>query len=330
LAFNTLIYMVYLSYAVPGACACRPVNRPGSTCGVTVSVASAADRQQRVKRELPAAHVTQITQRAINGASREAMDTEGTRVRDGHMTDDDPYQEMLDDPSLPFDLRWALVSEIDRTNHDFGVYRKLLADWDTWMGAQTICRHDRLSVLDVGSGSGGLTREILRWGRRRGMTLDMHLYESQGDVLRASVRQFADDAKPTPHLATDRHLEVFPDKAFDYVVSLHVIHHIRPFERAAHAMAQMLRIARRGVFVVDFEPKPWAVPFARMWNRLFGVSPDLSKDGIRSLRRAYPLGELVPALCRAEPAGDYHLDAKCYSFVPYWRLRATRTRGCAP
>jgi ubiquinone/menaquinone biosynthesis C-methylase UbiE len=240
------------------------------------------------------------------------------------MKAEDPYQEMLDDPSLPFELRWALISEIDSTNRRFGVYRNLLSDWDAWMKGQDLPQQERLSVLEVGSGSGGLSREVRNWGQGRGLDLDMHLYDSQEDVLNESLKQFDEDARPVTHVATDTHLEVFPDQAFDYVISLHVIHHIRPFETAVSALEQMLRIARRGVFVIDFENKPWAVPFAQVWNRLFRVSPMLSSDGIKSLKRAYAPGEVIRALSESELARDFRLDMKRYPFVPYWRLRATR------
>ncbi|OOG27251.1 hypothetical protein B1C78_03695 [Thioalkalivibrio denitrificans] len=238
--------------------------------------------------------------------------------------DSDPYQEMLDDPSLPFEVRWRLISEIDGTNQRFGVYKKLLADWDQWMAAQPLSREETVSVFEVGSGSGGLSREIRNWGQRRGLNLDMHLYDAQEDVLQESLKQFDDDARPAIHVATDAHLEAFPDRSFDYVISLHVIHHIRPFEAAASAMEQMLRISRIGVFVVDFENKPWAVPFAQVWNRLHRVSPDLSSDGIKSLKRAYSPIELMNVVSSTEAARDFSLDLKRYFFVPYWRLCAMR------
>ena len=237
---------------------------------------------------------------------------------------EDPYQEMLDDPGLPFEQRWALISEIDRTNGRFGIYRTFIADWNAWLDTQSATEQGRLSVFEVGSGSGGLSREIGHWGRQRGLGLDLHLYDAQADVLAASLEQFTDNAKPKVHVATDAHLEVFPDKAFDYVISLHVMHHIRPFSMAVSAMEQMLRIARRGVFIIDFENKPWAVSFARIWNRLSGVSPTLSSDGIKSLKRAYAPGDVMRALSESEVARDFRLEMKRYPFVPYWRLRATR------
>lgn len=233
----------------------------------------------------------------------------------------DPYQEMLDDPSLPFAQRWALVDEIDRTNRRFGIYRKFIKEWDAWLGQEPV---GPCSVFEVGSGSGGLSREIRAWGERQSRALDQHLYDAQEDVLRESLKKFGGESVPQIHVATPDHLAVYPERAYDYIVSLHVIHHIQPFAVAVDALAQMLRVARRGIFIIDLENKPWAVPFTRVWNPLTGVSAALSSDGIKSLYRAHDPRRLLDALRQTEIARQYRLELKRYFFVPYWRLTAQR------
>jgi SAM-dependent methyltransferase len=228
---------------------------------------------------------------------------------------------MLDDPSLPFGQRWALVDEIADTHRRFGDYRKLLKERDAWMGEE---RAEHFSLFEVGSGSGGLSRELRAWGERRGRALDLHLYDAQADVLNESLKKFSRDAAPQVHVATPDHLAVYPERSYDYIVSLHVIHHIQPFAVAVDALAQMLRVARRGIFIIDLENKPGAVPFARVWNRLHGVSADLSSDGIKSLYRSHDPRRLLAALRETDVACQYRIELKRYFFVPYWRLTARR------
>lgn len=240
------------------------------------------------------------------------------------MAEPDPYRETLDDPSLPFSFRWGLIREIDATNRRFGVYRTFLREWSSFFQATDPASDGVFSVLEVGSGSGGLSRELLSWARQHGHHPDLHLYDSQADVLEESARQFDRENQPVTHIATEDYLKAFPDNAFDYVISLHVLHHIRPFESAVEALEQMHRIARRGVLVMDFENKPWAVPFARVWNRWGGVSPELSRDGIKSLQRAYEPRQLLRTVNSSAIRRSYEVKLRRLFFVPYWLLRSTR------
>lgn len=244
------------------------------------------------------------------------------RLEEPSMAEYDPHRETLDDPSLPFDFRWRLIQEIDSTNRRFGIYRSFLRQWASFFESAEPGR--AYSVFEVGSGSGGLSRELLAWSHRQGHRADVHLYDSQADVLEESVRQFDGEDRPTVHVATADYLKVFPDKAYDYVVSLHVLHHIRPLASAVEALEQMHRIARRGVLVMDFENKPWAVPFARVWNRFGGVSPELSQDGIKSLQRAYEPRHLLRTLNAGVALQDFEVTLQRLFFVPYWFLRSTR------
>jgi len=234
----------------------------------------------------------------------------------------DPYQEKLDDPNLPFELRWSLINEIDSTNHRFGIYKKLIKDWDRWA---LKCTNDlqKFSILDVGSGSGGLSLEMRKWAENRNLIPELHLYDAQADVLNESLKKFGDN-KPHIHIATQDHLKIYPDCAFDFVISLHVIHHIQPFDVAVSALQEMLRISKKGIFIVDLENKLFAVPFAKAWNSLTGVTAQLSEDGIKSIKRSHPARMLKEKLCQTEHAKLYDIQLKREFFIPYWTLRGCR------
>lgn len=235
----------------------------------------------------------------------------------------DPYQEKLDDPNLPFDLRWPLINEIDSTNHRFGIYKMFIRDWDKWAMKQ-LGKQKNFSVLEVGSGSGGLSLEIRKWAEKRGLNVTLHLYDAQEDVLTESLNKF-DHQKPEIHVASKDHLKVYPNQAFDFVISLHVIHHIQPFTAAVSAMGEMMRISKKGIFVVDLENKFLAVPFAKFWNKLTGVTPDLSEDGIKSIKRSYFAEDLKNALLAAnDKTHNQKLNVKKLFFVPYWRISSSQ------
>jgi len=235
---------------------------------------------------------------------------------------DDPYQENLDNPNLPFATRWSLINEINTTNQRFGIYKKYIKEWDRWAIDQ-LDQQNNFSVLEVGSGSGGLSLEIKKWAAGRNLEAEINLYDAQEDVLNESLKKF-DHTKPKIHVATKDHLKIYPDKSFDFVISLHVIHHIQPFSAAVSAIEEMLRISRKGIFIVDLENKFLAIPFAKFWNRISGVTPELSEDGIKSLKRSYSPIELKDALIDSLPKNSYHLSIKRMLFVPYWKISSSR------
>jgi len=63
----------------------------------------------------------------------------------------DPYQEKLDDPDLPFDFRWSLIDEIDQSNHRFRIYKKFIKGFEKWAFGQ-IDRKQPVSILEESMG----------------------------------------------------------------------------------------------------------------------------------------------------------------------------------
>lgn len=126
------------------------------------------------------------------------------------MTFIDPYAETLDDPNVPFEKRWQLLNDLDDLNHRFGVYKKVLAQWDAFASLEKEWPEAGLSILEVGSGSGGLSRELEKWAIKNKKRLNFHLYDSQGDVLQEAAKGFTQN-QPTIHIAKENYLQAFKD-----------------------------------------------------------------------------------------------------------------------
>lgn len=239
----------------------------------------------------------------------------------------DPYQEKLDDPDLPFSERWDLISELDHSNYKLGIYHRFLKNWK-----KNISKADCIGaeILEIGSGSGGLTRELQKYSAEQSLDMKFHLYESQHDVLQKSLERFPADNKPQIHIATEQHLKVYPDKCFDFVVSLHVIHHIQPFSQAIDALTQMLRISRKGIFIMDLQNK-WGWLFLFKLLRIFFMnSKDLNEDGRKSLLRSYRLKNIISEISDPAKSHGFILKAKNHTFLPYWSLSAIREKSDDP
>ncbi len=238
----------------------------------------------------------------------------------------DPYQESLDDPNMAFEDRWALIQELDSTNRRLGIYTRFVAEFDRWLDSLETEKGTPLSVLDVGSGSGGLCRSLYEYSRSKGREFDFHLYDSQADVLEESRKLFSPRARVTTHVAPESHLQAYRDQSFDVVISLQVVHHIQPLSAAVSALEQMLRVAGKGVFIVDLYNKPLAITGTKVLSHLLGYSKGLASDGVKSLMRAHSPDELMKELQKTPCAQAQELSLHKYKIYPFWRLESRRTR----
>lgn len=215
------------------------------------------------------------------------------------------HQEMLDDPSVPIDTRKELLTELDRSNRKFGTYRMFVQKFEQFLDEgrfaplRAPCR-----VLEIGSGSGDLVYHISEWARARDICFEFHLLDVDPQILAwAQERLTKQGIAVQVHAAGDQHLAQFSSGEFEFIYSMHVLHHIQPYETLRSALAEAMRVAARGIFMVDFDRRFYAVAMARLWNRAHSIDKRIAKDGVISLRRAYSsreLRRLLRELCPPE------------------------------
>ena len=210
-----------------------------------------------------------------------------------------------------------MLMELNRCNHRFSVYRKFIAGWETWLDTNYPDLKE-FSVLEVGSGSGGLSKEILKSAERRGLKVKIHLFDVDPQILERA-REFI-GADVGIHIASETYLRALPMKQFDFVISLHVIHHIQPLAAALEALDQMIAVAKQGVYVVDLESRRFGVVFTWLWNTIFGVSKDLNHDGVLSMKRAYKAAAIDAHLRKFQAANSFAFTVTRLRFFPYWVL----------
>lgn len=183
--------------------------------------------------------------------------------------------EILDDDAVSREVRAAAMRDLERSNALFGGYRAAL---------QAIRPlYDRLgqrwSLLDVGAGTGDVTRVIQNDAARRGgvvapVLLDRHPLGRHpasvaGDVLRLPVA----------------------DAAVDVVICCQLLHHFEDAD-ALVVLRELQRIARRYVLVCDLRRSRLAsrgfqlASFALRFHRV------TRSDGVVSVMRGFTPGEL--------------------------------------
>jgi len=219
-------------------------------------------------------------------------------------------QEMLDDPSVPIGTRKELLIELDRSNRKFGTYQSFVQRFHRFLEEGALARLPvPCRILEIGSGSGDLVHQISEWADARGIAFEFHLMDIDPQILAwAQARLAQRGISVHVHVAGDQHLAQFENGEFDFIYSMHVLHHIQPYERLKSAMHEAVRVARRGIFMVDFDRRFYGVTMARLWNRAHHIDKRIAKDGVISLRRAYSNRE-VRDLCRAlQPTWQVRID----------------------
>ncbi|MDX9732311.1 MAG: SAM-dependent methyltransferase [Bdellovibrionales bacterium] len=228
--------------------------------------------------------------------------------------------EVLDDPSMEIDTRLQLLSELDQLNHNLPVYRIFLQRFFAWM--PSLLSNEQAStpirILEVGSGSGGLALEILKYARAHypHLKLEYSLLETAPEILAWSHERLTKEGfQASTFIADERHLKRFAPQSFDFVISLHVLHHVQPMGTLKHMLDDVKRIATNGFFMADCARQLGTTLTTRIVNRVLGTNPVLVGDAIRSFRRAYTPSEIASLLSENESPWD--CSVKTVSPFPY-------------
>jgi SAM-dependent methyltransferase len=195
--------------------------------------------------------------------------------------------ERMDDPKISIAEMKAALRDVDRVNRYLGGWRgsaRLLA--------RATGSSRRISLLDVGAGSGGTARFLSAWARRHRLSLRTTLVDLHPVVCRI--------ARSNAHAGSNAHAVVvrgnalrlpFRDRAFDIAHASLVLHHFRP-EDIAHILGEMRRVSRRAVLINDLERRPAALHAIRMLVSAFSRSEIVKHDAPLSVRRGFRVREM--------------------------------------
>lgn len=143
-------------------------------------------------------------------------------------------------------------------------------------------RWQRLSVLEVGSGDGGLAVELADWARLRGWEWEFTCLDLSPASLALNPipRKVQGDATSLP----------FPDRAFDLVIASQMTHHLEDDAVVAH-FREAWRVARRGVLISDLHRGAFLLTLVTLAGPFLGLSRRMRSDGRISVRRGFRVAE---------------------------------------
>lgn len=207
-------------------------------------------------------------------------------------------RETLDDPHSDAGVVTASLADLARINRMFGntaVAARRLAEF--WRGEP---RGTTLSLLDVGTGVGDIPRAAAALAARDGIRLTLFGLERHATaarVARAAARgEGANGAMAT--VIGDGGTMPFRSGAFDLVLCAKLLHHL-PGERGRRLVAELDRVARRAVVLLDLRRSPVAAAGIWLASYPMQLHPATRRDALISVFRGFTPAELGRACADA-------------------------------
>ena len=153
----------------------------------------------------------------------------------------------------------------------------------------------RITLLDVGAGTADLPSAVAQWSIARGLEPEVVALDVSATNLRLA-RRFG--VRPEIGLVAADGLRLpFSDRTFDFVTASHFIHHFRDGE-AAQILAELARVARRAVIVVDLVRHLVPYYIVAVSSRLLSRNYLTRHDGPASVLSAFTQDELQALAAR--------------------------------
>lgn len=141
----------------------------------------------------------------------------------------------------------------------------------------------RLTVLDIGAGSGDINAALLRWADARGIELTVTLVDRTQEACAEAAAYYADEPRIS---VMCRDVLDLDEQAADIVTGSQFVHHFASKELPDVASA-MLRASRIGIVIQDIH-RHW-LPWAAVWlaARLVSNNRYIRNDGPLSVAKGF-------------------------------------------
>jgi ubiquinone/menaquinone biosynthesis C-methylase UbiE len=204
---------------------------------------------------------------------------EGELLDAGEGTDDDVAENLSD------------LRRINRLLGGTSVVLKALADSVSGKNLE------RISLLDVGTGSADIPAAVVDWCRSRGVEAVVAALDiSERNIRVARTRLGVSDRLSL--LRADAVSLPFPDGSIDFVTASLFLHHFRD-DDVVRLLAEFARVARRAVIVNDLMRNLVPYYFIKLSGPLIARSWLTRNDGPVSVLRGFTRDELSSLAGRA-------------------------------
>ncbi|KUP24084.1 methyltransferase domain-containing protein [Paenibacillus sp. DMB5] len=174
---------------------------------------------------------------------------------------------------------------------------------------QAIGQPQKLSILDVGAGSGDVNVKLLEWADRKGIELDIILVDMTEEACEEARHLFRHEPRVSVMRAD---LQELDDASADIVTGSQFVHHFDG-QQLVDMVDHMRRASRYGVVINDIHRHP--VSYTAVWvvTRVISRNRYIRHDGPLSVAKGFK-GRDWQELKRKLQA-----DAMTYTWKPLFR-----------
>lgn len=190
-------------------------------------------------------------------------------------------EELMDDFSMGGEELREALRHLRRLNKIFAAPGPTVSGIEKlW---NSIGTPDKLTILDVGAGSGDVNLKLLKWAKHQG--IDMHI--TLVDLTEEACEEARELFRHEPRVRVQRaDLTALPDASADIVTGSQFIHHFEG-EQLVDMVSHMLRASRYGVVINDIHRH--AVSYKAVWitTRLISRNRYIRHDGPLSVAKGF-------------------------------------------
>lgn len=217
--------------------------------------------------------------------------------------------EFLD---LPPDV--CSIEELEGSLADLRVVNRYLGD------KRALLKHlaskargtEKLTVLDVATGSADLPIATVEWARKNGIAVSVTAIDINNRSIAIARRHTAPYPEISLLVADGLNLP-FPDRSFDVVLCSKTIHHMKDRE-AVDLVKEILRVAKLGYIIIDLRRSWIAYWLIYLLTRLFSRNRMTRFDGPLSVLKSFTPAELA-VLATTAGASGFKIHRE-----PFWLL----------
>ncbi|RUT35730.1 methyltransferase domain-containing protein [Paenibacillus zeisoli] len=189
--------------------------------------------------------------------------------------------ELMDDFSMGGEELSEALQHLRRLNRIFPAAAPTLHGVDKLWQANG--RPPKLSILDVGAGSGDINTKLLKWADRKGISLQITLVDMTVEACEEARRLFREEPRVKVIQGNVKDLD---ERAADIVTGSQFIHHFDG-EELVDMVAHMLQASRYGIVINDIHRH--AVSYTAVWlmTRLISRNRYIRHDGPLSVAKGF-------------------------------------------